>query len=369
MNRLSFLGLFLIFLILLSSCKEENTASTLDPTDLTVEIINIDDGSGRVEILAKANNTIEYQFRSGDNITTEPLSNVTGVFSYKYNSAGIYLLEVRAYGESGRYLKNTTQITVEVDGGTIDPEDGYTTPLNYDGMTRIWEDEFNGNTLNASDWTHEIGNGNNGWGNNELQYYRAENTTVGDGLLTIEAKKETFEGRNYTSSRLITKDKVEFKYGRIDIRARLPKGQGIWPALWMLGANIDQASWPGCGEIDIMEMVGGRGGDNTTHGTIHWDNNGQYANYGDAYTLLNGIFNDEFHVFTIKWSSSTIIWYVDDNEFVRVDITPAGLSEFHQDNFFIFNVAVGGNWPGSPDATTAFPQTMVVDYVRVFQDN
>jgi hypothetical protein len=369
MYRMYYIGLILSLTLVMSSCDKEDTPTSQDPTDLIVEIINIDDGSGRVEILAKANNTIEYQFKPGDNTSTDPLTNATGIFSYKYQTSGIYLLEVRAYGESGRYLKNETQITVEVDGGTVDPEDGYSTPLNYDGMTRIWEDEFNGNTLNASDWTYEIGTGSNGWGNNELQYYRAENTTVGDGLLTIEAKKENFEGRSYTSSRLVTKDKVAFKYGRVDIRAKLPKGKGLWPALWMLGANIDDVGWPRCGETDIMEMVGGPTSDNTSHGTIHWDNNGQYAKYGDSYTLLTGIFNDKFHVFTIKWSSSTIIWYVDDNEFLRADITPTGLSEFHQDNFFIFNVAVGGNWPGRPDASTVFPQQMIVDYIRVFQED
>jgi hypothetical protein len=357
----------------MSSCKEEDTPSSQDPTDLVVEINNIDDGSGLVEIIATANNTKEYQFMPGDNITTDPISNATGIFSYKYKSTGIYLLEVRAYGESGRYLKKESQVTVEVaGGGPIDPEDGYSTPLNYDGMIRIWEDEFNGSTLNVADWTYDIGDGCPelcGWGNNELQYYRAENASVANGLLTIEAKQETYDGSNYTSAKLITKDKVEFKYGRIDIRAQLPKGQGLWPALWMLGANIDQVGWPKCGETDIIELVGGSTGDKTSYGTIHWDNNGQYASYGGKYTLLSGIFNDKFHVFTIKWSSSFIIWYVDDVEFKRVDITPAGLSEFHQDNFFIFNVAVGGNWPGSPDTTTSFPQTMVVDYVRVFQDN
>jgi beta-glucanase (GH16 family) len=161
--------------------------------------------------------------------------------------------------------------------------------------------------------------------------------------------------------------KKEFKYGRVDIRAALPKGQGIWPALWMLGSNFSDVGWPMCGEIDIMELVGGDGKDNIVHGTTHWDNNGSYANYGGSYRLPTGIFNDEFHVFTIIWDESKIAWLVDDKQYHSIDISPAALSEFRQEFFFIFNVAVGGNWPGSPDGTTEFPQRMIVDYVRVFQ--
>ena len=237
------------------------------------------------------------------------------------------------------------------------------------GYTLVWSDEFDGNNLGA-DWTHEIGTGSNGWGNNELQYYRSENTSVQGGFLTIEAREEAFGGRNYTSSRLITKGKREFKYGRIDIRAKLPKGQGIWPALWMLGANFGSVSWPYCGEIDIMEMIGGSGRENKVIGTLHWDDGGYRCTCGidHDYVLPQGTFNDDFHIFSIIWDESEITWYVDDIEFVSVTITPQ-MEEFTKEFFFIFNIAVGGNLPGNPDGTTVFPQQMVIDYIRVYQIN
>ncbi|MGB5927445.1 MAG: glycoside hydrolase family 16 protein, partial [Cyclobacteriaceae bacterium] len=240
----------------------------------------------------------------------------------------------------------------------------------YDGMNLVWQDEFSGSSLNTADWSYEIGDGCPnlcGWGNNELEYYRQENTSVQDGYLTITAKQEAFGGRSYTSSRIKTQGKQNFQYGRIDIRAVLPEGQGVWPALWMLGSNITSVSWPACGEIDIMEMIGGAGGrDRTVHGTIHWDNNGSYANYGGDYSIPSK-FSEEFHVFTLIWDENSIEWLVDDVQFHTVDITPDALSEFRNDYFLLFNVAVGGNWPGSPDGSTQFPQSMIVDYVRVFQ--
>jgi beta-glucanase (GH16 family) len=247
-------------------------------------------------------------------------------------------------------------------------DSGYSTPKSYPGMKLIWQDEFEGNQLNLSDWKYEIGG--HGWGNNELQYYQEKNTAVGDGYLVISAEKENAGGQGYTSSRIITQGKKEFQYGRVDIRALLPRGQGIWPALWMLGGNISSVGWPKCGEIDIMEMIGGVDKDNTVHGTVHWDNEGTHAMYGNYTTLSNEqIFANQFHVFSIVWTAKTITWYLDDVQFHVIDITPSDLSEFRNKYFFIFNVAVGGNWPGSPDASTEFPQRMYVDYIRVFQNN
>jgi beta-glucanase (GH16 family) len=249
----------------------------------------------------------------------------------------------------------------DTNSGSIIPTSGYTTPNSYPNLNLIWADEFSGSTL-ASHWTHEIGGG--GWGNNELQYYRAENTTLQEGHLVIEARQENYGGRNYTSSRMITKDNFDFKYGRVDIRAALPKGQGMWPALWMLGANFATAGWPSCGEIDIMELIGHQ--PNRVHGTVHWQENG-HASYGGSKALSSGDFSTEFHVFSIIWDTQSIKWLVDDVQYHQIDITPAALNAFHKNFFFIFNIAVGGNWPGSPDATTVFPQRMIVDYVRVFQ--
>ncbi len=255
-------------------------------------------------------------------------------------------------------------------GDLVIPTTGYTTPLSYPGYTLQWSDEFQSSTLSEDCWNYEIGNGASGWGNNELQYYKSENTFIADNeYLVIEAKEEVQSGFNYTSSRLTTQGKKSFKYGRVDIRAVLPKSQGLWPALWMLGDNISSVGWPACGEIDVMELIGGSavGRDDTVHGTIHWDNAGSHANFGNGHSLSSGIYADEFHVFSIVWDETQIVWYMDDIQYHIVDITPSGLSEFHNPFFFIFNVAVGGNWPGSPNSTSIFPQRMIVDYIRVFQ--
>ena len=257
-------------------------------------------------------------------------------------------------------------------------ESDNTSPISREGYTLVWNDEFSGNSLNTDDWSYEIGDGCPdlcGWGNSELEYYRSENTTVANGLLTIEAREELFNSKNYTSSRLITEHKQFFKYGRIDIRAKMPQGQGIWPAVWMLGENIDTVGWPRSGEIDIMEMVGGDGGDgnndSTTHGTIHWDSGGCgfdcRAYESGKKSLSNGKLADDFHVYSIDWTSDSITWLLNDVSFHSEQITSADRTEFHEDFFFIFNVAVGGQWPGNPDSSTQFPQQMQVDYIRVFQ--
>ena len=246
------------------------------------------------------------------------------------------------------------------------PETGYSTPETYEGMSLVWSDEFDVSTVNASNWTFEIGTGTWGWGNNELQYYQEDNTSIIDGNLVIEARRQTLESSNYTSSRLITRDKKSFRYGRVDIRAVMPEGQGIWPALWMLGSNHFQVGWPTCGEIDIMEMIGGGDGrDNVLRGTAHW-NQGGHVSYGQGYTNESNL-SEEYHVYSIVWDEENIRWYFDDINFNTMDITPAELSAFHNNFYFIMNVAVGGQWPGSPDNTTLFPQWMIVDYIRVFQ--
>lgn len=233
--------------------------------------------------------------------------------------------------------------------------------------TLVWSDEFLGSTINPNNWTHEIGGG--GWGNNELQYYtdRADNSYIQNGKLVIEAKEESFGGRDYTSARLITKGKQFFKYGRIEARIKLPYGQGLWPAFWMLGENISSIGWPACGEIDIMEMIGGTNNDHVVHGTLHWEFNG-HAQFGNQYVLSSGIFADDYHVFTIEWNPQTIKWFVDGNSYLTIDITGADKLEFHENFFILFNVAVGGNWPGSPNSSTVFPQKMYVDYVRVYKN-
>ncbi|MEI6062716.1 MAG: family 16 glycosylhydrolase, partial [Bacteroidota bacterium] len=247
---------------------------------------------------------------------------------------------------------------------TYTPEvaaDGPITPDTYPGMQLVWSDEFNASTVNMENWSYEIGGG--GWGNSELETYTSlgDNSFVADGKLNIVATKN-YSG--YYSARMVTKGKKEFKYGRIDIRAKMPFGQGIWPALWMLGSNISSAGWPRCGEIDIMEYLGH---DVTrVYGTAHYDEGG-HKSQGGSYVLPNGQgYNSQFHVFTILWQENSIIWYVDYQKYFEV--TPANIKfdAFNLAQFFIFNVAVGGVWPGNPDGTTVFPQKMQVDYVRVF---
>jgi beta-glucanase (GH16 family) len=239
--------------------------------------------------------------------------------------------------------------------------------------TLIWQDEFEGSSLDLAQWTHQTGDGCSlgenlcGWGNNELQWYQAANTVVEDGKLKIIAKKETVGGREYTSSRINTKGKFDRTYGRFEASIKLPTGQGLWPAFWMLPTDEVYGGWPQSGEIDIMELIGSE--PEVAHGTIHfgppWPNN---RSTGEAFTLNEGTFNDGFHEFAIEWEAGEIRWYVDDYLYATkrpVDLAPDPWP-FDQDFHFLLNVAVGGNWPGSPNAFTQFPQTMEVEYVRVY---
>lgn len=231
----------------------------------------------------------------------------------------------------------------------------------YDNL--IWSDEFNTNGApDPANWDYNIGRGNNGWGNGEEQYYtdRPDNVRVEDGVLKITAKKEAFGGATYTSSRLVTENKFEFTYGRIDISAKLPTGGGTWPALWMLGEDYAVNTWPGCGEIDIMEHVGNR--QDELFSTLHFPGNSG-GNGVSRGTTVPGI-STEFHVFTAIWSPETIRFFVDD-ELYHTFVNDGSLP-FNSDFFLIFNVAMGGNFGGTitPDFVES---TMEVDYVRVYQ--
>lgn len=361
------IGYILIVLSLTFCTKTNEIDKTEDPSNLSIVILSLDLESGEIQIQATAKNVVEYQlFISGSQ--TPDMVNENGFFIYTFEEEGTYTCEVRAYGLSGKYVKVTKQIEFfQGDNNPVPLEQGYFTPSAYEGYQLVWQDEFDGSTINSDNWSFNIGTGSGGWGNNELQYYRPENAWVADDVLTIEARKQNYGGKSYTSARMKTEAKFSFQYGRVDIRALLPKGQGIWPALWMLGENISSVGWPKCGEIDIMELVGGNDRDNQVHGTVHYDHNG-HVYTGDHITLSSGIFADAYHVFTIIWDETSIKWYQDDNPYFEVDITDPVMSEFHQNFWFIFNVAVGGNWPGSPNSTTIFPQQMKVDYIRVFQE-
>jgi len=250
--------------------------------------------------------------------------------------------------------------------------DGYDAPVSYPGYTLAWADEFNGTSLNLTDWSFENGDGCPnicGWGNNELEYYtdRPQNLFFQDGKLIIEARKENLGGKAYTSSKILTRDKRVFKYGRIDIRAKLPKGKGIWPAFWMLPQDNKFGGWPQSGELDIMEMIGHEA--NRTYGTLHYGPGPGSTQLGRNFTLPSGNFNDAFHVFSIEWKEDQIKWLVDGNAFSTYTKSEFGANNypFNEDFFLIVNLAVGGNWPGNPDATTYLPQWLILDYVRVYQ--
>lgn len=247
-------------------------------------------------------------------------------------------------------------------------DEGYDAADSYEGMALVWADEFEGEAIDLSNWTYDLGNGSGGWGNNELQTYTnsANNSFVADGKLFIVAEKV---GENaYTSARLKSLDLQEFQYGRIDVRAILPKGQGIWPAIWMLGANYPDEGWPACGEIDIMELLGHLAG--TVHGTAHWGIDWpNWTHQGSSTSIYPDNFDEEFHVFSIDWSEDNIDFIMDDEVFFNINPSMMNGQPYPFNNpfFFILNVAVGGNWPGYPDETTTFPVFMAVDYVRVYQ--
>ncbi len=236
----------------------------------------------------------------------------------------------------------------------------------------VWADEFDGTALDATKWSYQVGNGCDlgscGWGNNELQYYTDRNVTVSDGNLVITARKEQTGTNEYTSSRIRTMHKGDFLYGRMEARMKLPIGKGIWPAFWMMPTDEVYGAWPQSGEVDIMEY---RGSDpKTNHGTIHYGGlSPENKNSSGYYQLPNGQLNDGFHVYAIEWEPNQIRWYIDGTLYsvkTAQDIAAPYKWPFDQKFHLILNVAVGGNYDGSPDASTVFPQSLLVDYVRVY---
>ncbi len=269
---------------------------------------------------------------------------------------------------------NVPPIEIPLPRPTIDPHLPAPTPkpYNYDGeWTLLWSDEFDaeaGTPIDAEFWTCELGG--HGWGNAQLEYNtdRIENVAHdGEGNLVITAHEEDYRGNAYTSARCNTNDKLEFIYGRVEARMNLPQGQGIWPAFWMLGAEFPDVPWPDSGEIDIMEYIGKE--PHSTHGTIHGPGYSGSGGVGISERLPEPI-ADDFHVFGIEWEPDVISWYVDEEVFftMKAEFLPLRREWVYNHPFFlIINVAVGGNWPGSPDETTKFPQEMVIDWIRVYQ--
>ena len=284
------------------------------------------------------------------------IENETNVVAY-FPFSGSYDIEMQVKRGSETFSE-TKKVNISSD----DPD-------YISSFTLTWADEFDGTEVNSSNWTFETGA--SGWGNNELQNYtNGDNVEVKDGNLIITAKKvnDNQTVGSYTSTRMITMNKQEFLYGRMEIRAKLPSGRGIWPAIWMLGANFKTAGWPACGEIDIMEYVGYQ--PNTIHATVHTP--AGYGGNGDGSSKTLATAEEEFHVYGLIWTEKEIIFYTDTPENVTHRYAPANKTvenwPFNKPQFFIFNIAVGGNWGGAQGIDdNIFPQSMEIDYVRVYQ--
>ncbi|MFV8837364.1 family 16 glycosylhydrolase [Salinimicrobium soli] len=337
------------------SSSDPNEDDTNKLSDLTVEVEIVGssssnpygDGSGRVKVSFSAKNATSYKvnFGNGDMIET-PSNNV----SYTYVGAGThtYQIFVSAY-KGSQFISKNVSINISVSSALI------------------FADEFNSNGApNSSRWGYDIGRGNDGWGNNEVQYYtsRPENVVVENGVLKITARKENYEGADYTSARLLTKGKFSFTYGKVEVRAKLPVGGGTWPAIWMLGSNFSSVGWPACGEIDIMEHVGNRPG--IVSSAIHTPSSyGGTVNHGE--TSIQNV-SSQFHVYSAEWTAEKIQFAVDGNIFYTYNPTTKNASTwpFNSDQFIILNIAMGGSLGGNIDPNFN-SGTMEIDYVRVYK--
>ena len=337
----------LIFLLpviaIFSACGkgESNSGTNTAPSNLAVSAIVNTDNSGNVSFTATASNAATYEYDFGNGLfQTVP----SGVVIYKYPASGNYSVNVIAKSAGGLTISKSISVTVTV------------------ALSLLWSDEFNINGApDPAKWGYDIGNGSGGWGNAELEYYtnRPENSIVQGGVLKINAIKENFSGFAYTSARLLSKNKFSFKYGKVEVSAKLPTGVGTWPAIWMLGNNISTAGWPACGEIDIMEHLGRDL--NKIYGTLHYP--GRFGGTADGSTKLISNATTAFHKYSLEWSAAFIKISVDDQLFHTVANSAA--IPFNQDFFFILNVAMGGNFAGAMDPAVT-NATMEIDYVRVY---
>jgi len=340
-------------------------------------------------ILNQSNNrtvTVGYETRSLTAIEGEDFIENNGTLTFEPGvtslsiNVEIVVDEFVEEDEEFKVVLTSSQNGVFVGGaqeaiGTITNDDtiikvtdeGYDAAGSYPGKTLVWSDEFNGTEINSEHWMHELGN-NGGWGNQEWEQYTASETNsyVANGNLMIVAEKE---GTQFTSARMRSAGMQEFQYGRIDVRAVLPEGKGIWPAIWMLGHDFPSVGWPACGEIDIMELIGHVPG--KIYGTAHYGADWTQHQFtgGNISLPFPEKFYEEFHVFSIDWDETGIRWLLDDEEYFSINTFSTGSQPYPYDDefYFIMNIAVGGTWPGYPDETTEFPQFMAVDYIRVYQ--
>ncbi len=335
--------LFLIFFAAtITSCKKKPVEAIVDvaPTNLTLSATVVTDNSGNVNFVAAATNAVNYEFDFGNGIYQNVAN---GIVTYKYLQSGTYLVNVTAKSSTNKSISKSISVTVNVQ------------------FNLVWSDEFNNTGApDASKWSYDLGAG--GWGNNELQYYtnRVDNSVVDNGTLKINLKRETFSGSTFTSARIITKNKFSFKYGKVECSAKLPAGGGTWPAIWMLGDNINAVNWPACGEIDIMEHVGNQL--NRIYATMHYTGNSGGNGVGTSTLISNA--TSAFHKYGMEWNASQIKFYIDDVLFYTFTNTNA--LPFNQNFFLILNVAMGGNFGGAVDANFN-AAAMEIDYIRVFQ--
>ena len=347
-------GLFILFLcttFMLVSCSGDNGSGTntgTTPSNLVVSAVVVGtstqnpngDGSGMVNFNISATNATSYKIALGNGDIQEVSS---GLYSYTYTTSGTnnFVVYVSAYNGTNFV---STSVTIAL----------------YVAPTSIWSEEFNvAGAPDSSKWGYDLGAG--GWGNNEAQYYtnRAENVIVQGGFLKIKTIKESYLGSNYTSARILTKGKFSFKYGKVEIRAKLPVGGGTWPALWMLGSNIDTTPWPASGEIDIMEHLGNQL--NKIYGTLHHPGHSGGTADGGTTNITNA--TTEFHVYAVDWRADAIKFYVDNQLFYT--FTNSASLPFNQNFFLIINCALGGNFGGTIDPNFT-SSTFEVDYVRVY---
>lgn len=353
-------GCSLICFFLLLSCSGENgsvgsgegvtTVTTPSNLVVTTEIVGANtqnpngDGSGKVNFSVSATNATAYTVNFGNG---ESKYQTTGDFTVTYSTSGINTYSVDVYAHNfGENIKTTIPITV----------------LKGNSASLLWSDEFNvDGAPNSSKWGYDTGTGSGGWGNNESQYYtsRPENVTISNGILKITAKKEAYLGSNYTSARMLTKGKFSFKYGRVEISAKLPGGGGTWPALWMLGDNISTVSWPACGETDIMEYAGNRV--NKITAALHYPGHSGGNPFGGNTTISNA--ETEFHIYSLDWRETYIKIYVDNQLFLSFANNSS--VPFNQNFFLIFNCAMGGSYGGAIDPNFV-SSTFEIDYVRVY---
>lgn len=338
----------LLFSYFILGCKKVGAGTVTElpaPTNLLIAANVSTDSSGSVVFTATATNASSYTFEFG---TGETKTSTNGIITYQYLLAGThtYTVNVTATNNSGKSVSKTVDITVTVQSSSGAP---------------FWAEEFNvDGRPDATKWKYDIGAG--GWGNQELEYYtdRAENSSVSNGVLKITAKKESYSGSAYTSARLLSQTKFAFKYGRVEARAKLPAGVGTWPAIWMLGGNINTVSWPNCGEIDIMEHRGSEL--NKIFGTLHYP--GRSGGNADGNTKLISNATTEFHIYSLDWTASYIKIYVD-NQLIHT-VTNTNSLPFNQDFFLILNVAMGGTFAGTIDPNFS-AATMEIDYIRIYK--